>query len=77
MKTILSATFWIGVYLLLVLAPLLVLVLGEVPQGSGFWWDFSMGLGFAAMALMCMQFLLTARFRRATAPFGLDIIYYF
>lgn len=23
------------------------------------------------------QFLLTARFRRATAPFGIDIIYYF
>lgn len=77
MKPILSALFWVSVYLLLVLAPLLVLVLGELPSGSGFWWDFSMGLGFAGMALMCIQFLLTARFRRATAPFGLDIIYYF
>lgn len=77
MKIILSAAFWIGVYLLLVLAPLLILILGEVPPGSGFWWDFSMGLGFAGMSLMCTQFLLTARFRRATAPFGIDIIYYF
>jgi predicted ferric reductase len=77
MKTILSATFWISVYMVLVLAPLLLLILGEVPTGSGFWWDFSMALGFAGMAMMGVQFLLTARFRRATAPFGIDIIYYF
>ena len=36
-----------------------------------------MALGFAGMAMMGTQFLLTARFRRATAPFGIDIIYYF
>lgn len=77
MKIILSAAFWICVYLLLVLAPLLILILGEVPAGSGFWWDFSMALGFAGMAMMGVQFLLTARFRHATAPFGIDIIYYF
>lgn len=77
MKTIRLALFWISAYLLLVLAPLLILVFGDVPSGTGFWWDFSMGLGFAGMSLMCTQFLLTARFRRATAPFGIDIIYYF
>jgi len=77
MKTILSATFWICVYLVLVLAPLLILILGKVPAGSGIWWDFSMALGFARMAMMGVQFLLTARFWRATAPFGIDIINYF
>ena len=77
MKTVQSAAFWISIYLLLVLAPLLILTLGDVPSGSGFWWDFSMALGFAAMAMMSVQFLLTARFRRASAPFGIDIIYYF
>jgi predicted ferric reductase len=77
MKSLQSAAFWISVYLLLVLAPLLILTLGEVPRGSGFWWDFSMALGFAAMAILGLQFLLTARFRRASAPFGIDIIYYF
>jgi predicted ferric reductase len=77
MKVILSVTFWISVYLMLVLAPLLMLTLGKVPPGSGFWWDFSMALGFSAMAMMGVQFLLTARFRRASAPFGIDIIYYF
>jgi len=77
MKTILSAFFWIGLYLTLVLAPLVVLKIGEVPPGSGFWWDFSRALGFAGMAMMGVQFVLTARFRRASAPFGIDIIYYF
>ena len=64
-------------YLFLVLTPLFVLLLGQVPSGSGFWWDFSMALGFTGMAMMGVQFLLTARFRHATAPFGIDIIYYF
>ena len=77
MKIILTATFWISTYLALVLAPLAVLKFGDVPPGSGFWWDFSMALGFAGMAMMGVQFLLTARFQRASAPFGIDIIYYF
>ena len=58
------ALFWISVYLLLVLAPLIVLNIGEVPEGTGFWWDFSMALGFAGMAMMGVQFLLTARFKK-------------
>jgi len=77
MSSIFSVFFWLCSYLLLVLAPLLVLLIGPVPSGSGFWWDFSMALGFTAMAMMGMQFLLTARFRRTTAPFGIDIIYFF
>lgn len=76
-KPIASALFWIAVYLLLVLAPLLVLLIGPLPPGAGLWWDFSMALGFAAMSMMSVQFALTARFRRATAPFGIDIIYFF
>jgi len=36
-----------------------------------------MGLGFTGLAVMGLQFVLTARFRGATAPFGIDIIYYF
>ena len=77
MNPFFSAVCWLSGYLALVLAPLLVLLIGPVPPGSGFWWDFSMALGFAAMAMMGVQFLLTARFRRVSAPFGIDIIYYF
>ncbi|MEY4637083.1 MAG: hypothetical protein RJA55_2881 [Acidobacteriota bacterium] len=71
------AAFWIAVYLGLVLAPLVVLLLGPTPPGLGFRWDVSMALGFAGLAMMGVQFVLTARFRRATAPFGIDLIYYF
>lgn len=77
MTSFLTAAFWISGYLVLVLAPLFVLLMGPAPPGSGFWWDFSMALGFTGMAMMGVQFLLTARFRRASAPFGIDIIYYF
>ena len=72
-----TGAFWLGVYLCLVLAPLLVLLAGPTPPGLGFWWDFSVALGFAGLAMMGVQFVLTARFRRATAPYGIDIIYYF
>jgi len=71
-----NAALWVAVYLLLVLAPVLVMLIGPV-SGAGFWWDFAMAIGFSAMAMMGVQFALTARFRRATAPFGIDIIYYF
>ena len=72
-----ESVLWIGLYLALVLAPLFVLLLGPVPPGTGFGWDLSLALGFAGLAMMGVQFFLTARFRRATAPFGIDIIYYF
>lgn len=68
---------WSAVYLLLVAAPLLMLLIGPAPPGVSPVWDFAMALGFGGMAIMGLQFALTARFRRATAPFGPDIIYYF
>jgi predicted ferric reductase len=72
-----SSIVWIIVYLVLVTAPLALLLSGPVPPGAGFWWDFSMAIGFAGIAVMGVQFALTARFRYASAPFGIDIIYYF
>lgn len=77
MRYVWVGIFWIGVYLLLTLAPLFVLLLGPTPGGSGFWWDFSLALGFAGTAMMGVMFVLTARFKQASAPFGIDLIYYF
>jgi len=68
---------WIAVYLGLVLAPLVVLLAGAPPAARGFWRELSAALGYAGMAMAGIQFALTARFRHATAPFGVDIIYYF
>jgi predicted ferric reductase len=71
------AALWLGVYLALVLAPLFALLPDTKAPGAGFLWDFAMALGYAALAMLGVQFALTARFRRAAAPFGIDLIYYF
>lgn len=71
-----QALLWSALYLLLVSAPLLLLMTTATP-GIALWWDFALALGFAGIAIMGLQFALTARFRRASAPFGIDIIYYF
>jgi predicted ferric reductase len=72
-----QGAFWIGVYLLLTLTPLFLLLIGSAPPGRSFWTEFSIAIGFAGMAIMGMQFLITARFRHMKAPYGTDIMYYF
>lgn len=57
--------------------PLFALLPPAGTRGGGFGWDFAMALGYAGLAMLGVQFALTARFRRATAPFGIDIVYYF
>jgi predicted ferric reductase len=69
--------FWTGIYLALVVAPLIVLLAGTPPASRGFWRELSAALGYAGMAMLGVQFALTARFRRAAAPFGVDMLYYF
>jgi predicted ferric reductase len=71
------ATIWIALYLLLATAPLLVLLARDMPPGFAFWWDLAMALGFSGMGMLGIQFALTARFKRATSPFGIDIVYFF
>ena len=73
-----SAAVWLAVYLLVVTAPIFALLPSAIAAaGSGTAWDFAMALGYAALAMFGVQFALTARFKRATAPFGIDIVYYF
>lgn len=76
-RRIIQGVFWIGVYLALTLAPLFVLLVGPVPPARGFWREFSVALGFSGLAMMGLQFALTARFRRVKAPYGSDIVYFF
>ena len=52
----------------------LVFTAEAVPSG-GLMWDFSMGLGFGALAMVTLQFALTGRLRWVTHPFGADIVY--
>jgi predicted ferric reductase len=58
-----------------IIAPFALLITGPRPLSGGFIWDFSMGLGFGALALIALQFAMTGRLRWITHPFGADIVY--
>jgi predicted ferric reductase len=68
---------WILVYLLFILAPLFALLAGALPPARDFWTEFSVALGYSGLAMMGLQFGLTARFRHVTEPWGEDVIYHF
>lgn len=63
MKRALQGAFWIGIYLFLIGAPLVLLLVGATPAGRSFWRELSVAIGFAGLAIMGFQFLVTARFR--------------
>ncbi len=68
---------WVTIYLLFVLAPLLVLLAGDLPPARDFWTEFSSAIAYTGLAMMGLQFGLTARFRYLTEPWGEDVIYHF
>jgi predicted ferric reductase len=77
MRRVAQGAFWITVYLFLTVAPLFVILIGDTPPGRSFWREFSVAIGFAGLAIMGFQFLLTARFRHVAQPYGIDILYHF
>ena len=76
-RYLLQGALWIGVYLLLTLAPVLLLLVGPTPPRRGFWIEFSVALGFSGLSMLGLLFAMTARFRHMAAPYGIDVIYHF
>jgi predicted ferric reductase len=68
---------WMFVYLFFIMAPLFALLIGPLPPSRDFWTEFSVAIGYSGLAIMGLQFGLTARFRYVTAPWGEDVIYHF
>src|SRR5215469_7802985 len=68
---------WVFIYLLFVLGPLFALLTGSLPPARNFWGEFAVAIGYSGLAMMGLQFGLTARFRYVTDPWGEDVIYYF
>jgi predicted ferric reductase len=68
---------WLTVYLLFVLGPVLALLMGDHPPARDFWTEFSSAIAYVGLAIMGLQFGLTARFRYVTEPWGEDVIYHF
>ena len=74
MNRTISGFFWISLYLLIVLVPVFLMLVPPTPSGRPFWLEFSVALGFVGLTQIAVQFILIARFRRVTAPYGIDII---
>jgi predicted ferric reductase len=68
---------WLILYLFFILAPLFALLAGTLPPTRDFWTEFSVAIGYSGLAMMGLQFGLTARFRLVTEPWGEDVIYHF
>ena len=66
--------FWIGLYLFVVLAPIVLMLVPPVPTGRSFWVELSVALGFVGLTQIGIQFVLIARFRPLTYPYGIDVV---
>lgn len=74
MSGAIAGFFWISLYLLVVQVPILLMLVPPVPSGRGFWLELSVALGFVGLTQIAVQFVLIARFKEVTAPYGIDVI---
>jgi predicted ferric reductase len=74
MKRTIVGVFWIVLYLMVILSPLVVMVVWPTPTSRSFWVEFSLGLGFVGLVQIAVQFVLIARYQALTAPYGIDLI---
>ena len=77
MKDTTKAKLWIIVYFLLLLVPLVLLFVAPRPTGREFWREFAVGLGFAGLSLIGLQFLLPARLPFLLKAFRLSRLNHF
>jgi predicted ferric reductase len=77
MNRMISGFFWIALFLAVVLLPVWLMLVSPVPSGRLFWLEFSVALGFFGLTQIAVQFVLIARFKSVTAPYGIDVILQF
>lgn len=70
----LAGFFWIALYLIVVLVPVGLMLVPPLPSGRAFWVELSVVLGFMGLTQIGIQFVLIARFKQVTAPYGIDIV---
>lgn len=66
--------FLATLYVALVLSPLLLMLVPPRPVARSFSHELTVALGFVALVQIGLQFVLVARFRRLTEPYGIDAI---
>jgi predicted ferric reductase len=74
MSHVIRGALLIVAYLTLCILPLVLALVPEAPPGRGFWMELSVALGFVGLAMLGLQFAITARFRTLAAPYGMDIV---
>ena len=78
MNLLLRAIAWSGLYVALVLLPLLA-ALWSAPGGGGrgFLHELAVAAGYVALAMLALEFALVARLRAVAQPFGIDALQWF
>jgi predicted ferric reductase len=69
-----NGVLWVAAYVLVVSSPLLFMAVRPVPPARPFLLEASVALGFVAILMMAIQFVLIGRFQSLSAPFGIDAL---
>ncbi len=73
----LARAFWVIAYVAIAVGALALMAIPPAPQGRDFWVELAIAVGFLGLAQFAIQFVLIARFRRITQPYGIDTIMYY
>lgn len=76
-NNIFLGAFWIILYALLLLTPILMLALGPKISNRPSLLDFSIGIAFTGLSIMALQFVIAGRIKVLNRPFGTDLVYHF
>lgn len=68
---------WAAAYLVLAVVPMLVAVVGPIPEPRPFVVEVGVGLGFVGIGVLALQFVTTGRFRSIAPVFGADAVLQF
>ncbi|HEX5970238.1 MAG TPA: ferric reductase-like transmembrane domain-containing protein, partial [Intrasporangium sp.] len=74
MTAVVRGIAWLGIFIGICVAPLVLALMSTSQPGQGFWTDFSVALGFVGLALMGIEFALVARVKTVAEPFGTDAV---
>jgi predicted ferric reductase len=69
--------FWVSVFVVLALLPMIVAIVGSIPDYRGFWTELGVGLGFIGFGMFSMQFVFSGRYRKIAPTYGMDNILQF
>ena len=65
---------WLLIYFLLALLPMIIGVLGRIPEYRGFALEIGVALGFIGLGMLGLQFLFSGRIKQIAPTYGMDNI---